>query len=874
MNTEHGNDADYRLPHHVLPTRYSLRVAPDFETASFEGEVAIELSTSESTTEITCNATDLEIASARLLSPDGTEMGLEVTLDSERERVTFVAPHSLEPASYVLKCSFTGPLGDKLRGFYRSTFKDDAGGEGVIASTHFEATDARRAFPCFDEPEMKAVFSISLDVPGGLFAVSNSPELETTDLGDGKRRVLFEDTMKMSTYLVAYAVGPFEATEAVIADGSVPLRVVVPQGKLHLTAFALEAAAHALSWFHQYFDIAYPAQKLDLVAIPDFAMGAMENLGCVTFREQDLLCDPAQSSIPELSRIAEVVDHEIAHMWFGDLVTMKWWNGIWLNEAFATFMSLSCLDDFRPEWNRWVMFGTEKDMALQIDGLHSTRAIEFPVRAPDEAEAMFDHLTYLKGGNVLRMVEQYLGMERFRDGVRAYLKVHAYGNTETTDLWDAIEAASDGEPVRALLDSWIFQGGSPLVTAGIRDGEVELRAQPFAYLPADERPPGAAPSAIGRDWLVPIRYEDRPGKVIASLLGPGPSGADPLKLGPPAGLAVANAGGSGTYRLSYEGELFEQVLSRLSSLEPLERFNLVADSWACTLGQLAGLGDFLAVVRHLRDEADPNVWGVVAGAMGLLDLAAAGSAEPELSAFTRAVFGPELQRLGFEVGRNDSPEQQRSRSIFIGLLGTIGADEPVRTKAREAFRSSQLPSSGSAHPIPASVAQSVLNVVVFAGGREEFEAVREGFANAPDPLSEIRHLYALTATRDPESVRELLEMTRNVIRTQDAHTVLLLLLRNRHAALATWEFVKEHFDELERRLPSHAMPRVVGGVSMLVKPSKDESDALVHEVRQYLANREFGGRQRLIDQAIERQAINARFVTRHSQGIGELLAKS
>ncbi len=327
---------------------------------------------------------------------------------------------------------------------------------------------------------------------------------------------------------------------------------------------------------------------------------------------------------------------------------MKWWNGIWLNEAFATFMSVCCLDDFRPEWSRWVHFGTEKDIALQIDGLHATRPIEFPVHAPDEAEAMFDNLTYLKGGNVLRMVEQYLGTERFRDGVRKYLKTHAYANTETTDLWDAIESVTPGEPVRALLDSWIFQGGHPLVTARLEGGEVVLTQEPFVYLPEEARPAGGPSSAIGRDWLVPVCYEDRPGKLTASVLGPSPNGHEPLRLGTPSGLPVANAGGSGTYRLRYEGSLFDQVLANLSSLEPLERFNLVADSFACALAGLSRTEDFLALVRRLRGESDPNVWVVVSGAMRLLDFTAAGLAEGELAALVCEVVRPEARtsRLG------------------------------------------------------------------------------------------------------------------------------------------------------------------------------------------------------------------------------------
>jgi puromycin-sensitive aminopeptidase len=874
MNSQHGDErgteADYRLPRTAIPYRYALRIGTDLAANRFEGDAEIEIELHEPTNEIVCNAVELAISDATLTAPGGERVELGVELVPEHERVRFTAPAPVGPGEWELRCRFSGDLGGKLRGYYRSAFKDDSGAERAIASTHFEATDARRAFPCFDEPDLKAVFSITLDVPDDLFAVSNSPEAEVIDLGGGRRRVRFSDTMKMSTYLVAYAIGPFEATETVVADG-VPLRVVVPLGKLHLTSFALEAATHCLGWFHEYFAIPYPAEKLDLVAIPDFAMGAMENLGCVTFREQDLLCNPEESSIPELARIAEVVEHEIAHMWFGDLVTMKWWNGIWLNEAFATFMSLRCLDDFRPEWNRWPMFGTETDMALQVDGLHSTRPIEYQVRRPDEAEAMFDWLTYLKGGSVLRMVEQYLGTTRFREGVRQYLVEHAYGNTETTDLWDAIEAASGGEPVRALLDGWIFQGGHPLVTARLEAGSLVLSAEPFRYLPHDELPPGSPPSSIGDDWLVPVLVEDRPGEARPVLLGPAPHGRDPLDCGAFAGLPVVNAGGSGAYRLCYEGPLFDRILSDLDRLQPLELFHLVSDSWACTLAGMSGLGDFLALVRRLQGHPDPNVWETVAGALNLVDRVAAGLAEEELGAFVRAAAGPLLDGVGFDVSGDDSAETQRVRALLIAVLGTVGADEAVRTRCREAFESSRA-DDGAA--LPPSIAQSVLTVVVASGGRGEFDLVREGFRRPADPLDEERHLSALTATRQPELAGEVLEMSRQEIRAQDAAYVIRWLLRNRWAGLQTWEFLTAHFDEISARLPSHAMPAILGGVRDLVQLDESGRPMMLEETRRFIAAHEFGGHQRTIDQALERQLVNARFATRNRPGIRELLHKA
>ncbi|HKH88847.1 MAG TPA: M1 family metallopeptidase, partial [Acidimicrobiales bacterium] len=778
MTTEDGNDADYRLPRGALPRRYSLELSPDLSSASFNGRVTIELDVTEPISEVVLNAAELELSQASWRSAtSGESHPLGVRVDEALERATFALPATAEPDRYVLECAFSGVLNDKLRGFYRSRFTGPDGVEHTIATTHFESTDARRAFPCFDEPDMKAVFSIALDIDETLFSVSNGSKASSTSTGDGRKRVVYEDTIVMSTYLVCFVVGPLEASEPVYA-GNTPIRVITPIGKQHLTRFALEVASHALDWYTEYFGLPYPASKLDLVDVPDFAQGAMENLGCVTFRETDLLCDPDTSSIPELSRIAEVIEHEIAHMWFGDLVTMKWWNGIWLNEAFATFMSILCLDDFRPEWRRWVTFGREKDYALAIDALHSTRPIEFDVREPEEAEAMFDALTYLKGGNVLRMLEQYLGGGRFRDGVRRYLETHQFGNTETTDLWDAIESVAD-QPVRALMDSWILQGGSPLVTAQRRGDELELTQQPFSWLPlAEYERSGGEPSAIGHDWIIPIRIAERhPHAVPAAeaeservhgvLLGLDPDASDVLCIPIGDGLPVVNAGGSGAYRLRYHGQLLDEVRANLDCLTALERFNLVSDLWAATLARVSPLDDFLSLARSLRGESDPNVWGVVISAVMMLDLVAAPEDRPSLQQMVRSLFGPELERLGFDPQDDDTQEISRVRASFIAVLGTIGGDETVRARARHAFAESR----AATGVLPADTAESILQVVAYSGGREEFDALRDRFEHPVDPIDQIRHLGAMSCIRVPELISELEEMARDEIRSQDAPSV-------------------------------------------------------------------------------------------------------
>ena len=474
----------YRLTKSVIPSRYDLVLEPDLDAATFKGEVviAVELAAApaaaapEPITQITLNAAELEITTATVTQAGQTHAAT-VTLQEENERAVLeLEPGLLVPGAAEIACSFTGVLNDKLRGFYRSTYTTDDDQKRSIATTQFESTNARRSFPCFDEPDFKAIFGVTLIVPEHLNAIScgellsvepePAPTAEptaepATASAAARNRYHFADTMVMSTYLLAFIVGDLEATEPVDVGG-VPLRIVHVPGKSHLTKFAVEVGSFALNWLVDYYGIDYPGTKLDLVAVPDFAFGAMENMGCITFRETLLLADPPTSTLAELSRIVDVVAHEIAHMWFGNLVTMDWWNGIWLKEAFATFMQISTTHAFRPQWHRWDEFSLERGAAFDVDSLSSTRPIEFDVVSPADAEGMYDVLTYEKGAAVVRMLEQFLQPEEFRAGVQHYLETFSYRNVTTTDLWEALESAT-GQPVAAAMGTWIFQGGYPII---------------------------------------------------------------------------------------------------------------------------------------------------------------------------------------------------------------------------------------------------------------------------------------------------------------------------------------------------------------------------------------------------------------------------
>ncbi|HVB05940.1 MAG TPA: M1 family metallopeptidase [Acidimicrobiales bacterium] len=856
MTTSAPRD-EFRLPDAIRPERYELHLVPNLEEATFTGTAVIEVEVVAETDVVVLNANELQVSDAALragwASTGDAHAGeatrpLSIEADPEHEMVELSPGARIAPGPYTLVCRFSGELNDKLCGFYRSTFTDDSGFERTIATTQFEETDARRAFPCFDEPAYKAVFSVTLDVAPGLLAISNGPEIGRETLEDGHVRVRFGDTVKMSTYLVAFVVGPLVATAPVDVDG-IAVRVVHVPGKERLTRPAIDAAAHALRFYAEYFALPYPGEKCDLVAVPDFAAGAMENLGCITFREAILLADPEDTARSELQRLTEVVEHELAHMWFGDLVTMRWWNGIWLNEAFATFMALCCQDDYHPEWETFVDFSRSKSAALGVDGLHSTRPVEYPVVHPEEAAAMFDVLTYEKGAGVLWMLESYLGRSRFRAGVRRYLKANQFGNTETTDLWDAIEAEAK-EPVREVMDSWIFQGGYPLVRASrkAKGGKVALTEEPFAYLRTVE--PGGE-SAIGRDWIVPIIA--RPlGKKKEERLLLDHKGAE---LDAAEGPLVVNSGGAGFYRLSYDAALQGELVEHYDELAAGERYNLVADGWAVALSGRGELSGFLSLVGHLGAERDPNVWSIVIGALALLDLVCKEEDRETLSGFTRRLLGPVLEEVGFEPKKGEEEQTPLLRSSLIAALGTLGTDPLVLSRSRALFAADH----GGAAAVPADLAAAVLAVVAAHATRPEFEAILERYRRPDSPADEIRHLNCLANLRNAALAAEVRELCRTEIRSQNAPYLLAGLLRSREGGPATFAFITEHFAELTARFPDNSIHRMLDGLAGLVALDERGRPQLLAEAKAFVDRNVIGPRHRLVAQSLERLQVNVNF---------------
>ncbi len=845
---------DYRLPTTVVPSRYDVRLEPDLDAASFAGEETIAVTVKEPVTEIVLNAAELVIRSVAIEGGDGTVVQGSASLDEPSERARLLFPAPIQPGEWRLRLRFTGTLNDRLHGFYRSTYKDAAGASHAIAATQFEPTDARRGFPCWDEPALKAVFSVTLVTPERLVAVSNTAVVRETEAGPGKKAVAFADTIRIPTYLVAFVVGELEATEPVMV-GKTPLRVWCVPSKRHLARFAVDIGAYSLDFFERYYGLPYPGDKLDLLAIPDFAAGAMENLGAVTFRETALLVDEAGASHTELERVADVVAHELAHMWFGDLVTMAWWNGIWLNEAFATFMELLAVDAWKPEWKRWVTFGVSRAAAMGVDGLQNTRPIEYEVRAPRDCEAMFDLLTYEKGASVLRMLEQHLGADTFRDGVRLYLDRHQYSNAETGDLWKTLGEASR-EPIPEVMDGWIFRPGYPVVMVEPDGKGLQLSQRRFTYL-------DAGPDATER-WRIPVvlRAAVKRGAVEKHVLLEEETLAVPLPA--PAEWVVVNAGGHGFYRVQYAQPLLKKMAGSLRKLAPIERFNLVSDCFALAQAGMMAPADYLDLTARFVDETDRNVWTAIIGSWTYLNRIIPAELRPQLEALIRQRVQGAVERLGWEPQPGEDELERQLRGDLLRTLGTLGNDPGTQERARELYARYRVDES----VVDPNVLPALIAILASSGGEGEYAEFLERFGAARTPQEEQRYLYALAGFRQPGLLGQTLARTINgEVRSQDAPFLMRALLSGVYSRGLAWEFLKEHWETMARQYPGSAYRRMYEGITALVSPEWEQ------DVRAFFASRGIVLGGKTLEQYLEQLRIAVRFQEREAAALAAYLAK-
>ncbi len=844
-------DNPYRLPRHAVPTHYDIHLEPDLEALTFTGAVGVDLEIVETASVIVLNAAEIEVRSATIA--DGPSV-TSITHDEETQRVTLSLDSEVQPGSYRLEMEHTGAINDQLRGMYRAVYKDDEGVEHTIATTQCQSTDARRIFPHWDEPDFKATFQATMVVAEGLEAYSNAGEIARETLDDGRVKIGFGKTMKMSSYLLAFIVGPFEATEPVDVRGT-PTRIIVPRGKLHLTDVAMENAIYCFEYLSDYYDIPYPGDKLDHIAIPDFAAGAMENVGLITYRDYLLVIDRDKASQAELERSVDVIGHEIAHQWFGNLVTMAWWEGAWLNEAFASFMEMKATAAKHPEWKRWLTFANlEVPWAMNTDQLASTRTIEFEVNSPAEVDEMFDAITYGKGCAVLHMIDEFMGVENFRAGVGNYLRKHQYANTVTSDLWEGLDSAESGWPISEIMNSWVFQKGFPQIDVEQAPGGVKLSQRRYFAIP-DE-----TDTTI---WKVPIQLRGSAGGSVFEIKVLLEDDETVVDLDGDVDWVTANAGGHGFYRTRYSDELFGGLLSRAFDLDEIERYALVADTLAFVRNGQINSSSFLDLVGNFGEETEAAIWSVIVGGLALLEHHALDEdARDSFEAFVRDLVGPALDRLGFAPIEGEDDLTRKLRGDLITAMGNLGKDEAAIEQARGLV--GQVLEGGAVDP---EVATAALTVYARHGRDDEYETLWGAYQKATTPLDQVRYLRSVTAIVDEDLARSTLQKVLDGdIRTQDGFWVWARMLLG-EAGGAVWEMGAENWDQLVEVMPGMTRHRIADGISALSQPE------LAASVKGFLAEHPVEEAAQAIEQNLEKLDANVKLRERETPVVREYFSE-
>lgn len=778
-----------RLFNEFQPDNYKLELTPSREAKTFTGTVTITgKKVGRPSMRITLHQKDLKIKSARIIRHDskGDQEAVvsRINLQKKFDEVRLHSDSMLYPGRYTVALEFSGTITRNMNGMYPCFFEHDGKQQELIA-TQFESHHAREVFPCVDEPEAKATFDLTLTTPEGETVLANTPA-KSQSSQDGLVTTTFETTPKMSTYLLAFVYGDLEHLEAKTKDGVI-VRTYATPDKVGHTQFALDTAVKMLEFYNEYFNIPYPLEKCDMVALPDFASGAMENWGLVTYREQAMLVDPKNTSLGAKQYVAMVIGHELAHQWFGNLVTMRWWTDLWLNEGFASWIEYLAVDHLFPEWQMWTQFAVdEQQRAFKLDALEHTHPVEVPVRHPDEIRSIFDTISYSKGASVIHMLHEYLGAETFRDGLRHYLSLHKWGNTDTVDLWTALEDIS-GKPVKDFMHAWTAQSGFPLLQAEVHPDSIKLKQERFYLNPeTEERADTVWPIALlSGEEGVPDLFSTENAELKAVDI---PS----LKF---------NRGESGFYRTVYNPEHLSRLgeLIHNNQLAPLDRLGILSDLFEAAKAGRASTVDALGFLSHFANEDNNAVWDIMAA--GLLSTRATMDDEDlreQMKPFIRQLVSKQLERLGWEAQEGESHFDQLLRPTILGLAA--GADEQsVVAECLSRFDAMQKPED--IDPDLRSVIYAT--AVRLRNDNSTFDklfAMHEASTNSEERTT---IAAALTSFKSSELYKRALDLINtDSVRHQDIAYWLAYSYGNRFAKREAWTWMKEHWQWLADNLGS------------------------------------------------------------------------
>ncbi|ONM04756.1 aminopeptidase M1-B [Zea mays] len=843
-----------RLPHFAAPLRYDLRLRPDLAACTFTGAAAIAVVVSAPTRFLVLNAAELDVDRASIRFQDLAPT--DVAQFDEDEIMVISFDRELPFGEGVLTMDFTGTLNDQMRGFYRSKYVYN-GESRNMAVTQFEAADARRCFPCWDDPAFKAKFKLTLEVPSDLVALSNMPVAKETVSGLTKT-IYYEESPLMSTYLVAIVVGIFDYIESSTSEGT-KVRVYTQVGKTNQGKFALDVAVKSLDLYKDYFATPYPLPKLDMIAIPDFSAGAMENYGLVTYRDTALLYDELLSSASNKQQVAITVAHELAHQWFGNLVTMEWWTHLWLNEGFASWVSYLAVESLFPEWNNWTQFLDETTSGLRLDALAESHPIEVEVNHASEIDAIFDSISYDKGASVIRMLQSYLGAECFQKALASYIKKYAYSNAKTEDLWVVLEEES-GEPVKDLMTTWTKQQGYPVIYAKINGHDLELEQAQF--LSDGSSGPGM--------WIVPVTaccgsydaqkkflLKDKMDKINIKEFSDSQSADGEknqiiwIKL---------NIDQTGFYRVKYDDELAAGLVNAIKAkkLSLMDKIGIVEDSYALSVACKQTLTSLLRLLNAYNDESDYTVLSHVTSvclSISKITVDATPDLNKDIKQLLINLLLPAVIKLGWDPKDGESHLDVMLRSLLLTALVRLGHNETINEGVRrfhiffEDGKTSLLP------PDTRKAAYLAVMRTVSTSSRSGFDALLKIYREASEPQEKSRVLGSLSSSPDQDIVLEALNfMFTDEVRNQDSFYILGgISLEGREIA---WTWLKENWDHVLKTWKSSSL--ISDFIESIVPRFTSEEKAV--EVTEFFAGQVKPSFERALKQSLERVRISARWI--------------
>jgi aminopeptidase N len=826
-----AEQATTQLPRSVRPVHYDVAVTPHADALAFDGKVAIKVDVLEPTSSITLNALDMSFSEVTLAPASGKAMPAKVSVDHDEQTATFSFDKPLAKGSYTLSMTYTGKIGTQANGLFAIDYDTKAGKKRALY-TQFENSDARRFIPSWDEPNYKATFNLTATVPASEMAVSNMPVAKKSDAGNGLVKVEFQPSPKMSTYLLFFGLGDFERATAMA--GKTEVGVVTQKGMLSQANFALDSAKTILAEYNDYFGTPYPLPKLDNIASPGRSQffGAMENWGAIYTFEYVLLLDPTISTQADKQNVFSVQAHEMAHQWFGDLVTMRWWDDLWLNEGFASWMEGRTTEKLHPEWNTRLEQVNVREGAMGRDAIATTHPIVQHVETVEQASQAFDSITYSKGQAVIGMLEGYVGADAWRDGVRLYMKQHAYGNTVSDDLWRAVETASK-KPIADIAHDFTLQPGIPLITvdsATCAGGKTTLKLSQgeFTRDRPDKKP---------LSWRVPVIAQTLGGAPARTLVSGGKATLDVPGCGP----VVVNAGQSGYYRTLYGAEQFAALKDSFGKLQPIDQLGMLGDTWALGMVGQRPSSDFLDLVQATPVDADSQIWGDISGDLSSLDSYYQGDAARQAAfrQFAIARLAPVFARVGWEPKEGEADPVKILRMELIGTLGNLG-DPAVLKEAQRRFDAQDKDPKA----MPAALRRTILGVVARNADAATWDRLHAMAKSEKTPMVKDQLYTMLSISRDKALAQKALDLALTDEPGATNSASMIGAVSSQHPELA-FDFAVAHKAEVDKKVDSSASSRYYPQLA-----SRSLDPAMVGKVKAYAEKYLAAGSRRDADTAV------------------------